>query len=89
MMPADRDDTVRESERQERGRLVTPGEQLGSAVAATRRDRRLKAEVRVHRDSQLFLHQGRAANFDAVVNRTEHVIQALYRKGLATAPMEQ
>ena len=28
MMPADRDDTIRQSERQERGRLVTPSEQL-------------------------------------------------------------
>jgi len=43
-MPADRDDTIRESERQERGRLVTPGEQLTvPAPAVARRERRPRA----------------------------------------------
>jgi hypothetical protein len=44
MMPADRDDTIRQSERQERGRLVTPSEQLTApAPTATRRERRARA----------------------------------------------
>jgi hypothetical protein len=44
MMPADRDDAIRQSERQERGRLVTPSEQLTApAPTATRRERRARA----------------------------------------------